>query len=274
MEDNNFGILYCATGKRYLRQATLSAQSVKKFSQKIPCSVCTDELVSGTLWDQIIPIPKSKANHDQYMIDKLITLTKSPYDTTLYLDSDTYVLDDLTELFTVLDKFDLALCHGHDRQKRYDIQHGKIPHNGILRNAITSSIPYAFSPIQGGLLLYKKNEKVKKWLNDLLSVYQLKRFYDDQVSIRELLWTSDIRFYVLPPEYNFNSLELLRFWKRNNFRNATPKIFHYTMNKDTNIESLIMKIYNPGNLDSIEYKKKFLRLVPEKFRNLIKSIFF
>lgn len=243
------GIIYCATGNVYIQRATLSAKSMKKHSPGLDCCVFTNGNADSEIWDKIIPIEKTEKGFHQYMLDKLIVLNSSPYIDTLYLDSDTYILDDLTELFQILEQFDLAICHGHDRQKRYLIQHGKIPVRGTYIKAISDNIPYSFAPLQGGLFLFRQSERMNNFLKKLLQLYIDKDFYDDQVSIRELLWSSDLRFYILPPEYNFNSLDMLKYWKKFKFKHAKPKIFHYTQNKKGSIDRLVLSVLRNRTTD-------------------------
>jgi lipopolysaccharide biosynthesis glycosyltransferase len=233
------GVLYCATGKEYLERASLSARSLKRFHPEIAVAVCTNMPVIDTIWDKQISIPKGKTEHNQYMLDKLVSLLKSPFSNTLYLDSDTYIMDDINELFLLMEKFDFALCHSHNRLERYKIQIGELPYRGTYRKVISSSIPYAFSAVQGGLLLYSGSDGVRSWLKSLLTLYQSKDFFDDQVSMRELLWKTNLRYYMLPPEYNFNSIKTLKTWRRNKYREARPKIFHYTRHKQSNIPRLV-----------------------------------
>ncbi len=243
------GVIYCATGDDFIRRATISARSLKEHSPGLECCIFTDGDIYGEVWDRIIPIEKSRTDFHQYMLDKLIVLNSSPYTDTLYLDSDTYILDDINEMFGILDRFDMAICHGHDRQKRFLIQNGMIPVRGELRKAISNGIPYSFAPLQGGLMLYRSSDKTRIFLKNLLDLYKSKGFYDDQVSIRELLWNSDLRFYILPPEYNFNAIEVLRYWKKNDFRHAKPKIFHYTLNKKDKIGRLVSSIIKKKSTD-------------------------
>lgn len=271
MNKNIEGILYCARGKSYLKQAEESVRSYKRFNPNLSCTVCTSEQADKSLWNEIISLPDEVSVLNTNMKDKLDTLTRSPYLHTLYLDSDTFVLDDISDLFLLLDRFDLAICHGHDRQKRFDIQTGQAPHRNDFRIAIDIKIPYAFAPLQGGLILYKNNEKVKKWLKDLYTLYCEKNYYDDQVIIRELLWNSDINFYILPPEYNFNSIDLLKFWKRSYYKQAKPKIFHYTLNKNSNIRKLVYSIYKPEKSNWQDHKGRFPWL-PEKFKDFVKKL--
>jgi len=259
IKNDRVGVIYCATSDEYIQQATLSANSLKKYNPKILCSICTHKVIENSIWDKIILIEKNQVEHNQYVLDKLIALTMSPYEYTLYLDADTYVMDDIAEIFQILEKFDLALCHGHDRMLRFKLQHGLLSYRGIKRKVIGEDIPYSFSPIQSGLLLYKNNLRIKQWLTKLLNLYQKKMFFDDQVSIRELLWKTNIRFYILPPEYNFNSIEFIKNCQKNNFKEARPKIFHYTKHKNENIEKLTNFIYKRKRnyIQKLIYKIKY-----------------
>lgn len=271
LQKKDTGVIYCARGKSYLRQAELSAKSLQSFAPFIPCSIVTSEDVYSHHWDKIIPLSKDAPNKKLSMLDKLYTLRETPYHHTLYLDSDTLITEDISEVFDILNKFDLAICHGHDRQKRFDIQTGVGAFEGIKHTAINTNIPYAFAPLQGGLLLFKKNNKVKTWLNDLYNLFLQKNFYDDQVSIRELLWKSNLDFYILPPEYNFNSIDQLKYWKKYNYKQAKPKIFHYTQHKDSNIEQLFYSIYNPKKSNWQDFQGKYPRF-PWKIKKLLRRL--
>jgi hypothetical protein len=46
----------------------------------------------------------------------------------------------------------------------------------------------------------------------------------DQITLGELIWNSDLRFYVLPPEYNVRCAKYLEVWSKDE---ATPKILHF-----------------------------------------------
>jgi len=48
-------------------------------------------------------------------------------------------------------------------------------------------------------------------------------FLQDQMTLRELLWESDLRIATLPPEYNVRFIKYHLMWAE---REATSKIFH------------------------------------------------
>ena len=220
------GVLYTAIGENYIQQAKLSAKSIKRFTREIEIACFTDQpqVAECEYFDQIIPVEKIERPRKLYMLDRLMNLSKTPYINTLALDTDTYVLEDISELFYILNQFDLAMCHGHNRIARYK--------KAMEANQISADIPYAFSPLQGGLILFKRNQGVNQYLEELVELYKNKQYYDDQISMRELIWASDLRIYLLPREYNFKSMKNLCEWAKDEFqKEARPKIFHYTREK-------------------------------------------
>ena len=113
-------------------------------------------------------------------------MTDTPFDQTLFLDSDVYVFDKLEEVFILLDKYDMAMAHAPFRQF-------------IELNEVPSS----FSEFNTGVILFNKSEKIFAFFSEwLLNFYQLncKR---DQPAFRKAIYdNNDIRHYTLIPEFN------------------------------------------------------------------------
>jgi hypothetical protein len=164
------------------------------------------------------------------MLDRLGAWECSPFQKTVALDSDTYVMGDLSDLFVLLEKFDFACAHGHMREARHRL--------AVEVGAITD-IPYAFAPLQGGLVCYSAAENSARFIAELKQRYIEKQYFDDQVTMRELLWSGRYSFSILPPEYNFNSLDNYLWWEANEFRYCHPKLFHYTLNKNVDIQDFV-----------------------------------
>ena len=260
---NSKGIIYTAVGdKKYLEFAEKSAKSVKKHTSDLKFCVCTDLEVDTDFWDEVVFLDKQAYSSDQRFLHKINTFRMTPFEKTLFLDSDTYVMSDISDVFDLLDNFDLGFTHGHNRQKNLDRMAGKVqPPHSRKENVTLESIPASFAPIQGGFLLYKKSKKIWSWLEKLRELYIKKNWYDDQVSIRELLWETDLKFYILPVEYNFNDLSYLKYWLENPGE-ATPKIFHYKRNKLDDIEKLVasmIKRYKPSKIK--QYTKSLKQIV-------------
>lgn len=234
------GFLYCAVGNDYYKRAVRSYQSVQLVNPSLKASIYTDNQKVDEYWEMIIPSVEQQAVSDKnMMIYKLDALLTTPYEKTIYLDADTLVLENIDELFLLLDKFDLILCHGHNRNKRFNLIRNAVTESG--NNIFSAKIPYCFSPLQGGLIIYNKRTTLD-FFKKLKEKYLSLKYFDDQAILRELLWDNNLRFYILPPEYNFNSLKYLQLLKRNNFEIARPKIFHYTKHRHDNVDKLISKV--------------------------------
>ncbi len=226
------GVLYLAIGEQYENQALESARSIIRFAPNLKFAICTNLKNVNDFWDCKIEIEKKGVTKKNYMLDKVLAFSKSPFDRTLYLDTDTYILSDISTVFKLLDRFEICVTMGHNRYKRHLIQTGGIAgpkdNSQSKKNVFNPQISSSFSPIQGGFLLYEKSDTTKMWFQKLLQRYIDKEWYDDQVSIRELLWEEKISFYTLPPEYNFAYLEDYKLWESKYFKIAVPKIFHYS----------------------------------------------
>ncbi len=105
-------------------------------------------------------------------------------------------------MFGILERFDIALAHGHQR-------HG-------TRQEIVwrQPIPQGFPQLNGGVILYRTSDDVKAFLESWREAYHTAGFKWDQITLRELLWLSDLRLYVLPPEYNVRYKKYLEIGTR------------------------------------------------------------
>ena len=78
--------------------------------------------------------------------------------------------------------------------------------------------------MNSGVILYKKNRATNKLFQKWKSAYHNNNFKKDQVTLRELLWKSNLRFLILPPEYNIRFPKYMEFWSTEEVK---PKILHY-----------------------------------------------
>lgn len=191
-ERKNRGVVYVATGPRCLAEAVRSVTSLKRLMPALPATLFTDapEVTPGT-FDRIVRV--AGARHG--FIDKILPLLDSPYERTLFLDSDTFVCQPLDDLFRVLDRFDLAVCH--DSWRGPDS---------------LGECPDAFADLNTGVLLYRTAPEVirliRVWHDRYAGILAAGSAGaggttpNDQPSFRAELFASDVRFYVLPPEYN------------------------------------------------------------------------
>lgn len=185
------GVIYIATGEKYIKEACQSAARLKEVMPSISITLFADKDIDSMNFEKVVLVEPF------YRRSKIPYLAETPYERTLYLDSDTYVDDDFSELFQLLDRFDLSV-----RQAPHE---AKYPVPGI---------PDSFPELQAAIILYKKTPNVldlfRKWkllyerdLENADKLVDRKHVgLQDQPSFREALYFSDIRFSPLPPEYN------------------------------------------------------------------------
>ncbi|WP_132242171.1 hypothetical protein [Primorskyibacter sedentarius] len=178
------GVMYIAWGSAHVDVARRSAASVKKSNPGLQtCIWCAaDDDTSGFDLSFVIPAGLKRPKVD--------LLPDTPFDETLYLDNDTIIREDLSSLFDLLQKFELC---GAQVMLWHRPRHRKI---------WRKEPPDAFPEINCGVLLYRSSDRVFDFFRDWSRAFIEAGFRVDQPTFRELLWESDLRFYVLPPQYN------------------------------------------------------------------------
>jgi hypothetical protein len=177
------GILYVATGEEFVNEAELSARTVQAVMPDIPIAIATD--VEPTFdFDYVIEI--SDPAHG--FVDKITNISLSPFDRTLYLDTDIYLDSDVSELFDLLDRFDIAVAHNHNRE---------------VYNP--PGIPASFPEYNTGVIVYENDSRFAEFASDwadnhaeILATVET----HDQPSFRKTLFESDLQIATLTPEYN------------------------------------------------------------------------
>jgi hypothetical protein len=130
--------------------------------------------------------------------EKLRCLAQSPYDQTLFLDSDTFVVADVSELFDLLDRFHLAATHDRSYVDWFPPEAG---------------VPAPFREFNTGVIVYRKSDEIGRFFNDCLAWYDklsalpapTPRFlgqFPDQPAFRAAAYHGDLRAAMLTFEYN------------------------------------------------------------------------
>jgi len=237
----NRGVLYIAFGDNFIEEMLFSAESVKKHCPDLHITVFADREIKSDFVDdyEIIEV--------KHLRPKVDYVHLSPYKQTIFLDTDTIIDYDITEMFDILKKYDFAICHDLAR-KRDNICH-QIPEY--------AKIPYTFSEVNPGVMVFSKTKPV----DDFFSLWR-KYFYKyfnrwpyEQPTFRVALWESDLQFYIMPVEYNIRSKQNRQKQKNNHSKfgpgHMTPRIYH--MHADMRI--------NQGKYDvkSLEQALKFCK---------------
>jgi len=198
------GVVYVAAGEAYLDLAEQSVRSLKAENPDIEVDIFTDMPNPSRVFDRVHPIPPG-------VTPKLASLPHSRFERTLYLDCDTLIIAPFGDLFDLLDRFELAVSHDVRRT------------SALIREGCDHATPYAFPQMNCGVLLYRRSAATQQFLADWQTRYARAGRKRDQVTFRDLLWESDLRFYVLPPEFNLRRVTVLDAWEP---LDARPTIVH------------------------------------------------
>jgi hypothetical protein len=126
--------------------------------------------------------------------DKPDYMAQTPYDRTLFLDTDTFVCDDIGPLFPLLERFDFAAAHGWQRIDRRDAR--QLPD-------VVAETPLPFAQFNSGVILYKQSAEMVRVLAQCVQIMdQNLAMGNDQTALRQAVYTSSLRVATLTPEYN------------------------------------------------------------------------
>jgi hypothetical protein len=210
------GVIYVTSGAFHTAAAVSAAHSVRESNPWLAIDLYTDEPDVDGPFDRIVAF---SGGHRRSKVDYL---AQTRFRRTLYLDSATMVVADLRPMFELLSRFDLAIAHAHARNA------------GRQTEIWRQEIPEAFPQHNGGVILYRGEGKTLKFMKDWSTAYHEAGFKWDQITLRELMWMSDLAIYALPPEYNIRYRKYLDVWTE---REAVPKILHLEENY-LNLEKL------------------------------------
>lgn len=210
----------------YIKEAIYSATSLKKKCPNANITLFTDKPVNNKIFDQVNIVKMELRCKQKYLLE-------SPYEKTVYIDSDTYINYNIEDMFIMLDKFELLCCNDFARKRNLQLPE-------------YMKIPYAFSELNGGIIGYKKCDNFKKMVKLWNHYYYKYRNVMpwDQPSFRIAVWESNINLYVLPIEYNRRGLhtkaKVVNCKKQGDPRfgkdHLVTRIFHFH-----NIENLTLK---------------------------------
>jgi hypothetical protein len=201
------GVIYVATGADYVDLACASAASLRDSNPGLAVDLFTDDVTAAALgvFDQVhvVPVAHQRA--------KLECLALSRFGRTLFLDSDTLVVGGLGDVWDVLERFDVAMAH--DVRRASD----------LVREGLDVVTPYAFPQMNSGVILYRKGTITTDFFTEWARRYHSSGVTRDQIILKDMLWQSDIRFFVLPPEFNMRRVTVLDAWEP---LDAEVKIIH------------------------------------------------
>ena len=207
------GILYITYGSKYVSAAIRSAKTAREHNPGLLIHIFVDQQCFDDFGFAASTEPFTSASviTNPHRRSKVDFMAATPFEATLYLDSDTSVAEDITGMFNVLEKFDICAAHTQHRN------------SSQKEDAKQGFVPNAFSEFNTGVILYRSTPSVTAFLEQWSKVFEESGNRHDQPTFRALLWKSDLRIAVLPPEYNVRYIKYKYLWSRSE---AIPMIYH------------------------------------------------
>lgn len=183
------GFLYVATGSRFTQEAENSALSLRRWMKNVPILLYTDQIPETRFPFTGVHLLE---NPQHFFIDKIKPLLETPFERTVFLDTDTRVCAEVSDLFAVLDRFDIAVSHAP------------------LRHDRPFATPNCFVELNTGVIAYRRCEAVTRLIHRWMEIYEEEVArcgkVSDQAAFRQAAYESDARLYVLPSEYNLRTV--------------------------------------------------------------------
>lgn len=186
------GFVYVATGTDYIGEAITSVRSLLAVMPEARVALITDtqpDVTIRRLFETVIV----RTDTQRRPIDKLLCWD-APFERCVFLDTDTHVCGDLSDLFALLDTFDLAVTTETLRGLHYALP----------------EVPGAFSEFNTGVIAFRRNAVVadffRSWRSNYEALLSSHGFVSDQPSFRWSAFRSSVRIAPLPSEFHFIAL--------------------------------------------------------------------
>ncbi len=190
------GVVYSAVGDFYVAEAVRSAASSLRHNH-IPHVLFADREPAAAL-DGLTVLPFTSSGNPY--ADKIANMRRSPFERTLYLDSDTYVVDEIVHVLELLGHYDLAAAFAPG-----------------YRGLAEPGVPKSFHEFNTGVLAWRRSARTEEFLAAWQRTYEAWLLEEpfpgarlasrsrraDQPAFRHCAWEQGLNVFVLTSEYNF-----------------------------------------------------------------------
>ncbi len=193
------GIMYSCFGERYIAEAIRAARSSLRHNEVPHLLFAAGEVrdppagLTVVSFEQVSSAP---------FLDRIANMRRSPFERTIYLDTDTYVADEIVHVLDLLDNYDLAVAQAP-----------------AYRGLDDPEVPVAFPEFNCGVVAWRASEQVTAFLESWERTYRewlggdvltgrygganpSRSAIGDQPAFRRCAWQHRMRVATLPPEYN------------------------------------------------------------------------
>ncbi|MHB8233755.1 MAG: hypothetical protein ACYDHT_03800 [Solirubrobacteraceae bacterium] len=193
------GIVYSCFGEKFIAEAVRAARSSLRHND-VPHLI----FAAGEVRDPPpgVTVVGFEPNPSAPYQDRIAHMRCSPFERTLFLDTDTFVVGEMVGVFELLDHYDLAVAHAP-----------------AYRGLDDPEVPQAFPEFNCGVIAWRSSERVAAFLRCWEETYlawlekevlqgpdgmmhPTRSWPGDQPPFRRCAWQHAMNVATLPPEYN------------------------------------------------------------------------
>ena len=198
------GYLYIASGEKYIKEAKRSVQSLRRVDDNAHATIVTDDQSTyfgeGRCFDKRIIVSEDNLYIPKKGFDLKVKsmYQQSPYDKTIFIDSDTYFIKNCSYLFDLLKYHDVCISRANNDDEYIRYKGSEIKGYGQYNT---------------GVIVFRKNERNKKLFSDWVSRWRMRRTVHshDQMAFMEALLSNNVKTYILKNNWNARTVHKTRF---------------------------------------------------------------
>jgi len=190
------GIVYSATGEQHVNEALVGARSSLRHND-VPHVLFASPVPEDEVPPGLTVVPFEPEPSGDWFLDAIANMRRSPFERTIFLDTDTYVVGEIVHMLRVLDQYDIAAAHEVGHRPFHDPE-----------------VPPIFHEFNTGVIAWRAGELTTMFLD---SWHETRREWtraepfrhaatDDQRPFRHCAWKHGLRLYVLAAEYNWRTV--------------------------------------------------------------------
>jgi len=185
------GFLLIATGEKHNNEAIEWIKTNRKQLNGRPATIVSDTPndILSELFDDVKLHKEPKRSYR----DKIMPLINLPYKRTIFVDTDTTLIEPVDDIFYILKSVDLVGCHAPVRWCEWN----------------SPEVPEGFCEINSGVLGLRSSNTQRYLIREWLTAYDELDVNFDQASLRIAIWNATKKFklqtWVLPAEYNLRT---------------------------------------------------------------------
>lgn len=177
-----------------MAEALVSARSSLRHN-RVPHLLMASPLPADVEPEPGLSIEPFEPSGDPF-VDKIANMRRSPFERTIFLDSDTYVVAEIVHALSLLDRYELA-CSQAPSHPRLD----------------DPEVPVAFYELGSGVIAWRADDRVAAFLADWEQTCTSWREdapfsgagSHDQPALRRCAWQHGLAVMILGPEYNYRT---------------------------------------------------------------------